>query len=307
MLLPFVTLIPPPPTPRAEGVSARVLTVGDAVLFLSLMAQLYGPLNFFGSYYRTIQQYMVHEAAKLACIHDTIVNRFPKGYETIVGERGLRLSGGEKQRVAFARALLKNPSILVLDEATSALDTITEKKIQDEAGLASTGPSSLRGSVVDLTQLAASSASPAPGPSPATLAATGANGAPSGSSASASGSGGSAVGGSVEAGAIVAAAAPAPWEQQAGAQQQAQEPEPAAAISGATAGAVPSALGAEAAEADAADVAGSAAGDAAGGGRGLGEDVGAGGAGASGAAGDGGGAAKGAGGKGKGKGRKGRN
>ncbi|GIL44034.1 hypothetical protein Vafri_1601 [Volvox africanus] len=251
----------------AGGVSAGVLTVGDTVLFLSLMAQLYGPLNFFGSYYRTIQQYMidmenllelltrrsvvedspaakeltitagelvfdsvsfqyetghlvlnnvsfrvpgrktiafvgatgsgkstitrlifrfydvasgavridgqdvrevtqtslrkavgmvpqdtvlfndtilhnirygnlsatdeqVHEAAKLACIHDTIVNRFPKGYNTIVGERGLRLSGGEKQRVAFARALLKNPAILVLDEATSALDTITEKKIQ---------------------------------------------------------------------------------------------------------------------------------------------------------------------------------
>jgi ABC-type multidrug transport system fused ATPase/permease subunit len=54
----------------------------------------------------------------------------PQGYDTVVGERGLRLSGGEKQRVAFARALLKNPPLLVLDEATSALDTITEKKIQ---------------------------------------------------------------------------------------------------------------------------------------------------------------------------------
>ncbi|PNW75764.1 hypothetical protein CHLRE_12g561550v5 [Chlamydomonas reinhardtii] len=251
----------------AAGVADHSLTVGDSVLFLSLMAQLYGPLNFFGSYYRTIQQYMidmenllellgrqpvvadtttsrdlvvstgelvfddvsfqyeagqtvlrnvsfrvpggqtialvgatgsgkstitrlifrfydvssgavrvdgqdvrnvsqtslrraigmvpqdtvlfndtimhnirygnlsasdeqVQEAARLACIHDTIVNRFPKGYSTVVGERGLRLSGGEKQRVAFARALLKNPAMLVLDEATSALDTITEKKIQ---------------------------------------------------------------------------------------------------------------------------------------------------------------------------------
>ncbi|EFN52666.1 hypothetical protein CHLNCDRAFT_58798 [Chlorella variabilis] len=72
----------------------------------------------------------VVEAAEAACIHDTIVNRFPLKYDTVVGERGLRLSGGEKQRVAFARAILKNPPILILDEATSALDSITEKRIQ---------------------------------------------------------------------------------------------------------------------------------------------------------------------------------
>ena len=53
-----------------------------------------------------------------------------QGYDTVVGERGLRLSGGEKQRVAVARTLLKNAPILLLDEATSALDTITEKAIQ---------------------------------------------------------------------------------------------------------------------------------------------------------------------------------
>ncbi|WIA21925.1 hypothetical protein OEZ85_004292 [Tetradesmus obliquus] len=249
------------------GVAQGTMTVGDTVLFLTLMAQLYGPLNFFGTYYRVIQQYMIdmenllqlldtpgkvvdspsatdlvlrdgavefrdvsfgyeaglsvlkgvsfnvpggstvafvgatgsgkstltrllfrffdvsggailvdgqdlrsitqaslravigmvpqdcvlfndtirynirygriaasdkeiEEVADAACIHEPITTRFPKGYDTVVGERGLRLSGGEKQRVAFARALLKNPPLLVLDEATSALDTITEKKIQ---------------------------------------------------------------------------------------------------------------------------------------------------------------------------------
>ncbi len=71
----------------------------------------------------------VENAAKLASIHDFIVS-LPQGYETRVGERGLKLSGGEKQRVAIARTVLKNPKILVLDEATSALDIKTEREIQ---------------------------------------------------------------------------------------------------------------------------------------------------------------------------------
>jgi len=70
-------------------------------------------------------------AARAAHIHDFIVS-LPQGYDTGVGERGLKLSGGEKQRVAIARTLLKNPTILVFDEATSALDTRTEKVIQAE-------------------------------------------------------------------------------------------------------------------------------------------------------------------------------
>ncbi|XVF05874.1 hypothetical protein REPUB_Repub05bG0210700 [Reevesia pubescens] len=70
----------------------------------------------------------VYDAAKRAAIHDTIMN-FPEKYSTVVGERGLKLSGGEKQRVALARAFLKAPAILLCDEATSALDSTTEAEI----------------------------------------------------------------------------------------------------------------------------------------------------------------------------------
>jgi ATP-binding cassette subfamily B protein len=70
-------------------------------------------------------------AAKAARIHDFIVST-PRGYQTMVGERGLKLSGGEKQRVAIARTLLKDPPILIFDEATSALDSANERAIQAE-------------------------------------------------------------------------------------------------------------------------------------------------------------------------------
>ena len=71
----------------------------------------------------------IEQAARLAQVHDFVVP-LPDGYDTRVGERGLKLSGGEKQRVAIARTILKDPRILILDEATSALDTRTEQDIQ---------------------------------------------------------------------------------------------------------------------------------------------------------------------------------
>ncbi|KAJ7039240.1 mitochondrial half-size ABC transporter [Mycena alexandri] len=95
----------------------------DSVLFNSSIAYNIG----YGKFGSSPEE--IEEAAKSAQMHDRIV-AFPDGYNTKVGERGVRLSGGEKQRVAIARTLLKNPPILLLDEATSALDTSTEKDIQ---------------------------------------------------------------------------------------------------------------------------------------------------------------------------------
>jgi len=83
------------------------------------------------------------EAAARSARIDAFIRSTPKGYETVVGERGLKLSGGEKQRVAIARVFLKSPSILVLDEATSALDSATERQIQSEMWAASEGRTTL--------------------------------------------------------------------------------------------------------------------------------------------------------------------
>ena len=84
----------------------------------------------------------VEQAARMANI-DGFIRSLPDGYEAMVGERGLKLSGGEKQRVAIARALLKDPAIMVFDEATSALDTATEKEIQTNLKAASEGRTTL--------------------------------------------------------------------------------------------------------------------------------------------------------------------
>ena len=84
----------------------------------------------------------IEEAAELARIHDFITS-LPDGYDTMVGERGLKLSGGEKQRVAIARVILKAPRILIFDEATSALDTKTEREIQASLAEVSVGRTTL--------------------------------------------------------------------------------------------------------------------------------------------------------------------
>jgi ATP-binding cassette subfamily B protein len=80
----------------------------------------------------------IEAAARAAQIHELIAT-LPEGYDTVVGERGYRFSGGEKQRIAIARTVLRNPPILVLDEATSALDTQTERLVQEALELLAEG------------------------------------------------------------------------------------------------------------------------------------------------------------------------
>ncbi|CAD5991476.1 ABC transporter ATP-binding protein [Agreia sp. COWG] len=135
-----------------EATGGRVLFAGDDVRELSqesLVANLGVVSQETYLFHATIgdnlryakpdaTQAEIEDAARQANIHDRVMS-FPAGYDTVVGERGYRLSGGEKQRIAIARVLLKDPAVLILDEATSALDTISERVVQAALDTASRG------------------------------------------------------------------------------------------------------------------------------------------------------------------------
>jgi ATP-binding cassette subfamily B protein len=126
-----------------DGVDVRDATMNSLAEAVGMVTQ--EPYLFHGTIYDNIAyarpeatEAEIHQAARDANIHDRIMG-FDDGYETVTGERGYRLSGGEKQRLAIARVFLMDPRVLILDEATSALDTETERLVQDALERATRG------------------------------------------------------------------------------------------------------------------------------------------------------------------------
>jgi subfamily B ATP-binding cassette protein MsbA len=117
-----------------DGIDIRNVTLSDLRSLIGVVTQesvlfndsVINNICFGGNYSKEA----VIEAAKIANAHDFIM-QLPQGYETVIGDKGDKLSGGQRQRLCIARAVLKNPPILILDEATSALDTASEKQVQD--------------------------------------------------------------------------------------------------------------------------------------------------------------------------------
>lgn len=118
-----------------DGINVRELKIDSLRRLMGVVSQ--DPILFNDTIYNNITlgtggatQQQVEEAARIASAHNFILQK-PDGYQTTVGDRGSRLSGGERQRVTIARAVLKNPPVLILDEATSSLDTESERMVQD--------------------------------------------------------------------------------------------------------------------------------------------------------------------------------
>ena len=118
-----------------DGVNVKDCKLDDLRRLMGVVGQ--DPILFNDTIYNNIilgtggaTQERVEDAARIAHAHNFIMQK-PEGYQTVAGDRGARLSGGERQRITIARAVLKNPPILILDEATSSLDTESERIVQD--------------------------------------------------------------------------------------------------------------------------------------------------------------------------------
>lgn len=119
---------------RNLGIVSQDTILFNASIHYNIAYGLAGSLDPLNS----VSREQIERVAKAAALHDQIVTKFPKGYDTLVGERGVMLSGGEKQRISIARLLLKQPSIMIFDESTSALDTQTENSILSALSLLQT-------------------------------------------------------------------------------------------------------------------------------------------------------------------------